>query len=448
MSRSRAALTSASESSRHKASSGRSWRGFFDEREVFGDDGRLRIVYVTEDTIVGGGHRVVFEHLNGLAARGHDAQLWTLGPPPDWFELRCPVRSFADYADLEAALAPLQAIKVATWWKTSAAIWRASVLNGLPVYLVQDIETSYYRDDPALRYEVLDSYRPEFRYLTTSTWNREHLLELGLDAELISPGIDAGTFRPLSGTSRHDDMLLAVGRSNPLKNLRLTLDAWRRLPHPRPELCLFGTEPELAREPGIRYVLTPSDEEVNNLLNQATVFLQTSSHEGFCLPILEAMAAGSAVVCTDAHGNRDFCTSRKNCVMPVARTSDVSAAVAGLLTDPARRKRLGDAGIDTAKAYDWESRIDALERFMLQIATSQILRDPRCQPVEHPEPYDEDCRDDGDRHQQRRRRAQQACDARRGVGDEGVPKLLEDYRQRVEHVDVQQRRAEVRLDCA
>ena len=114
-------------------------------------------------------------------------------------------------------------------------------------------------------------------------------------------------------------MLLALGRSNPLKNLPLTLDAWRRLPHPRPELCLFGTEPELASEPGIRYVTAPSDREVNKLLNQATVFLQTSTHEGFCLTVLEAMATGGAVVCTDAHGNRDFCADGENCLMPEAR---------------------------------------------------------------------------------------------------------------------------------
>ena len=67
---------------------------FFDERRVLTDDGKLRVVYVTEDTIVGGGHRDVFEHLNGLVERGHDAQLWTLGDEPDWFDLRCPVRSF------------------------------------------------------------------------------------------------------------------------------------------------------------------------------------------------------------------------------------------------------------------------------------------------------------------------------------------------------------------
>ena len=67
------------------------------------------------------------------------------------------------------ALAPLEAIKVATWWKTAPTVWRASVLKGLPVYFVQDIETSYYPDDPQRRYEVLNTYRPEFRYLTIST---------------------------------------------------------------------------------------------------------------------------------------------------------------------------------------------------------------------------------------------------------------------------------------
>ena len=36
--------------------------------------GALRIVYVTEDTGVGGGHRDIFEHLNRLQERGHDVR--------------------------------------------------------------------------------------------------------------------------------------------------------------------------------------------------------------------------------------------------------------------------------------------------------------------------------------------------------------------------------------
>jgi GT2 family glycosyltransferase len=344
------------------------WSAFFDERSVAAPAGPLRIVYVTEDTGVGGGHRDIFEHLNRLAARGHEVSLFTLGGQPEWFPLAVPVHRFADYDELARALSELDAIKVATWWMTAVHVWRASIPRGIPVYFVQDIETSYYPDHERARHAVLDSYRPEFRYMTISAWNRDRLRELGLDAELIPPGIDLQTFRPRPEIARRADMLLALGRSNPLKNLPLTLAAWQALEPPRPELCMFGIEPELADSAGMSYVLSPDDERVNELFCQATVFVQTSTHEGFALPPLEAMATGAAVVCTDAHGNRDFCVDGVNCLMPEPDPAAVSAALARLLADSDLRARLGSAGVATAQDYAWERRIDALEAFYRRVA--------------------------------------------------------------------------------
>ncbi|MGA2320213.1 MAG: glycosyltransferase [Solirubrobacteraceae bacterium] len=374
------------------------WSDFFDAREVTagtrasaggqrasagegreGDlhesalNARLRIVYVTEDTGVGGGHRDIFEHLNRLSARGHEVALYTLGEPPEWFPLHVPVHSFAGYEELERELAALDAIKVATWWMTAVPVWRASIPRGIPVYFVQDIETSYYPDHERARHAVLDSYRPEFRYMTISSWNRDRLRELGLDAELIAPGIALETFHPRPEVARREDMVLALGRSNPLKNLPLTLAAWRALKEPRPELCLFGIEPELAEGEGMRYVESPSDEQVNELFCQATVFVQTSTHEGFALPPLEAMATGAAVICTDAHGNRDFCLDGVNCLMPEASPGAVSAALERLLADPALREQLGRAGLQTAQDYAWERRIDALDAFFQRVAASRRM---------------------------------------------------------------------------
>jgi len=350
------------------------WGEFLDARAVRTPEGGLRVVYVTEDTGVGGGHRDIFEHLNRLAARGHDVALYSLAGEPDWFDLRVPVHAFEDYSELVDALAPLDAIKVATWWNTAAPVWLASTLHGVPVYFVQDIETSYYPDNEYVRNCVLASYRHEFRYMTISSWNRDRLRELNLDAELIPPGIDLDNFRPLPPVSRRRDMLLALGRSNPLKNLPLTIDAWHGLPQPRPELRLFGIEPELGEQAsGIVYEEAPSDTRVNELMCEATIFVQTSTHEGFCLPALEAMATGAAVVCTDAHGNRDFCVDGENCLMPAGRVDDVRAALARLLGDPALCERLGRAGIETAAEYAWERRIDALERFLDDVATPRVV---------------------------------------------------------------------------
>jgi len=350
------------------------WGDFFDTRAVRTESGALRVVYVTEGTGIGGGHRDVFEHLNRLHDRGHEVALYTLGDPPDWFEVRAPVHCFEFYDELIEELSKLDAIKIATWWNTAAPVWRASVLKGIPVYFVQDIETSYYPDDEYARYAVLDSYRPEFQYMTISSWNRERLRELGVDAELIPPGIDLETFRPRSGVERRTDTVLALGRSNPLKNLPLTIDAWRALPEPRPELCLFGIEPELATDAGMRYVENPSDEQVGELFSRATVFVQTSTHEGFCLPLLESMATGGAVVCTDAHGNRDFCLDGKNCLMVEPDRDSVSAALARLLADPDLRELLGRRGEDTAKNYAWERRIDSLVQFLDSVARPSHMK--------------------------------------------------------------------------
>ena len=98
---------------------------------------------------------------------------------------------------------------------------------------------------------------------------------------------------------------------------------------------MFGVEPELGREYGARYFERPSDERVNELFNEATVFVQTSIHEGFCLPLLEAMAAGTPVVSTDAHGNRDFCRHEENCLIADA---DPGAVAEALRADPRRRR--------------------------------------------------------------------------------------------------------------
>ena len=347
------------------------WGAWFDERPVRTPEGALRVIYVTEGTGVGGGHRDVFEHLDRLRDRGHEAVLYSLEGPPDWYPLGAPVRSFASYAELEAALAQEDAIKVATWWRTARSVWRASVRRGRAVYFVQDIETSYYPGRDAYseesRAKVLASYREEFRFMTISRWNRERLAELNLEAELVPPGIDLDTFRQLDGVDRRDDMLLALGRSNPLKNLPLTVEAWR-LVEPRPELCMFGIEPELGAQYGARYVEAPTDAEVNRLFNEASALVQTSVHEGFCLPPLEAMAAGAPVVCTDAHGNRDFCRHGENCLIVEPEPRAVAAALDRVRSDPDLRARLVAGGLETVGEYAWERRIDQLERFLGRVA--------------------------------------------------------------------------------
>jgi len=261
----------------------------------------------------------------------------------------------------------VDAIKVATWWNTAAPVWGASVRRGIAVNLVQDIETSYYPDHPQMQAAVINTYREDFRYITTSTWVAERLRELDRSPTIVPPGVDLDTFREL-GIAREERVLLSLGRTNPLKNFDLTVDAWRSMGEGRPDLWLFGIEPELAEPLGARYFTAPSDREVNELLNGATALVQTSRHEGFCLPLLEAMAAGAPVVCTDAHGNREFCRDGDNCLMAADDPASVAGALERLFGDAELRARLAEEGRRTAAAYGWERRIDELERFYESVA--------------------------------------------------------------------------------
>jgi GT2 family glycosyltransferase/glycosyltransferase involved in cell wall biosynthesis len=343
------------------------WGDWFDRRETRAPDGGTRIVYVVQDLGIGGGHRVVFEHLNGLAERGHHPELWSLvDGPPDWYDLDVPLRSFADYDELRDALAPLDAVKVATWWRTAPAVWEAGVRRGVPAFFVQDIETSYY-DDPGDKAEVLAGYRNEFEYLTTSEWVHDALTAIVPRAARVAPGVDHARWRELDGCSRDAGAILALGRSNPLKRFELTREAYRGMDAP---LWLFGIEPEIADGMGERvsYHRKPSDTEVNELLNTCSVFLQTSEHEGFCLPVLEAMAAGAPVVCTDAHGNREFCRDGVNCLMPADDPRAIREALEAVLRDPELARRLQAGGRATAHAYALPGKLDELDRFYRALA--------------------------------------------------------------------------------
>ena len=106
---------------------------------------------------------------------------------------------------------------------------------------------------------------------------------------------------------------------------------------------------------------------------RATVLVQTSVHEGFCLPPLEAMAAGCAVVCTDAHGNLDYCEDEVNCLMPEATADAVAAALRRVLSDRELRERLVRNGRETVAQYGWEARIDLLEQFLESLAPASAL---------------------------------------------------------------------------
>ena len=352
------------------------WGDWFDKRNVRNQQGQIRIIYVLQTLGWSGGIKNAIEHVNRLSKEGFAVEVWSLDNKPAW-PIDVKIRSFRNYQQLIAALEPEEAIKVATWWETSYPVWLASLRKGIAVNLIQEIETWFYPNDPDAQRVVMSCYRKEFKNMTISSYNLEEIRAFGLDAQFIPCGYDNTVNKLLPDVTREDDVLLAVGRTFFQKNFMFSFQAWKKLGEKRPRFWLFGGEPDMkALDKKITYVEKPTDKEVNELYNKATVFVQTSYHEGFCLPILEAMAAGVPVVCTDAHGNRDFSHDGKNCLIVEQDNEEaLSAALKKLFDNPKLRAKLSDAALKTVKRYQWDQVTKELADFYKNVAEPASIKD-------------------------------------------------------------------------
>lgn len=107
--------------------------------------------------------------------------------------------------------------------------------------------------------------------------------------------------------------------------------------------------------------------DVRQLLQGFDVFALSSRSEGYSMALLEACASGLPIVATDVGGNREIVVDERNgVVVPAADAAALSAALLGLLRDPARAQRLGMAGRDwalrEASVQAMAARYDALYR--------------------------------------------------------------------------------------
>jgi alpha-1,3-rhamnosyl/mannosyltransferase len=85
----------------------------------------------------------------------------------------------------------------------------------------------------------------------------------------------------------------------------------------------------------------------------ADLYAFPSRHEGFGIPVLEAMAQGTAVVCADIPALREVAGDAA-CFVPPDDLDGWVAAFNALLPDAAARERLVAAGTARVGGYSWD----------------------------------------------------------------------------------------------
>jgi starch synthase len=149
---------------------------------------------------------------------------------------------------------------------------------------------------------------------------------------------------------------------DPRKGLDTLLEAMERRGEGGPTLALAGAlGPEadrLAAEAWRRHVPLVlcgpvEDHDLASLYRRAAVVALPSTHEGFGLTALEAMACGAPLVAT-AVGNLPRLTLDVAVLVPPSDPGALADAIESVLTEPVRAARMRHAGVDRASGYTWE----------------------------------------------------------------------------------------------
>lgn len=210
------------------------------------------------------------------------------------------------------------------------------------------------------------------------------------DYKVIPNGVDLRQYRDVAPFARWRDgvpNILFLGRFESRKGLMHLLRAYRivRREGHACRLLVVGSGPQegeakryiaTRRLSGVELLGRVSDHDKARAFATADIFVSPATgQESFGIVLLEAMASGVPIVCSDIHGYKGVVRRDEQALLVPPKDSDALAeAIIVLLRDPARRAAMGESGRQRAIQFGWEAitaKVDDYYGFVIRRLAAQ-----------------------------------------------------------------------------
>ena len=182
---------------------------------------------------------------------------------------------------------------------------------------------------------------------------------------------------PLKGNGE-SKKIVAVGRLNPQKNYPMLLKAFLIVHKEYPEYILeiYGQGEQrqylecLVKQLGLdkNVVLCGFCEDIHNKIKDAEIFVMSSDCEGMPNSLMEAMAMGLSVICTDcpAGGPAELIQDGINGILtPVGDSNKMAQNIKRLINNKELRRKLGKAALEIRESHSIKNIIKQWDKILL-----------------------------------------------------------------------------------
>ncbi|MCB2200605.1 glycosyltransferase family 4 protein [bacterium] len=330
----------------------------------------MKVSFIEPQLGVFGGIRRVLEYSNRLTERGYDVTIYhSDGEKPTWMPCLADTRPIAQALEDEHDVLIFNDPLPGDYWTARRARAKAKVYFTLELFHMNLLRGfSLLLFHPKATYTrtlfLRKAFRGHFVLWVNASWEKEWLKKhLGLESDLLLGGVNFDLFHPVEVKRNPDEFrVLISGDHRQRKGTSEVLAALEQVREKIPGLVIESYH-------GKGY----PQEKMAEVYCRADLFVDGQWQAGWNNPVVEAMACGTPVVCTDIGGVQDFATHEKTALLTPIKDADAMAqAILRMAHDSELREQLRSNALEQISTFQWNLAVDHMEAQLKKVLANPV----------------------------------------------------------------------------